>query len=103
MSSDHRCDNNLRRMIMSKSAKLALIAGATALAFIVGSGVSSQARPVWYGPGSGPVSPYKNFKGFNQVPRQAGSAQRRVTQPVSNVYHCVPNVGLVGANGVCPD
>ena len=88
---------------MLKTHKLALIAGATALVFTVGASLAAQARPVWYGPGSGAVSPYKNYKGFAQVPRQAASVQRRVSQPVSNVYHCVPNVGLVGANGVCVD
>jgi hypothetical protein len=91
---------------MYRASKLALVgsaAVAAALAFTVASSVSSEARPAWFGPGSGPVSPYANFKGFNQVPRQLVGAQRRYQQPVSSQYHCVPNVGLVGANGVCPD
>ena len=88
---------------MLKTNKLSLIAGAAALVFAVGASLTAQARPAWYGPGSGPVSPYKNFQGFAQVQRQATGSQHRVSQPVSNVYHCVPNVGLVGANGVCPD
>jgi hypothetical protein len=70
---------------------------------------TASARPAWYGPGSGPVSPYANYKGFAQVPRQPGGPsmfgghRTNVQSPASGVYHCVPNVGLVGANGVCPD
>jgi hypothetical protein len=68
----------------------------------------AQARKAWFGPGSGPISPYANYKGFAQVPRQAGGAgmfggHRATTQPYSGAYRCVPNVGLVGANGICPD
>ena len=68
----------------------------------------AQARKAWFGPGSGPISPYANYKGFAQVPRQAGGpsmfgGHRTYTQPYSGTYRCVPNVGLVGANGVCPD
>jgi hypothetical protein len=96
-------DHNLRRMIMLKTNKLAFIAGAALLVLAVGASSAAEARPAWFGPGSGPISPYKNFRGFNQVPRQTAGTQRRVAQPVSNVYRCVPNVGLVGANGVCPD
>jgi hypothetical protein len=95
-----------RRRIMYAASKLALVGtvGLAALAFIAVSSISAEARPAWFGPGSGPVSPYANFKGFAQVPRQAGGAPRYYPrQPVSNVYRCVPNVGLVGANGVCPD
>jgi hypothetical protein len=91
---------------MYKTSKLALVGSAfvaAALAFNVASSVSSQARPAWFGPGSGPISPYANFKGFNQVPRQPLGTPHRYRQPVSSQYHCVPNVGLVGANGVCPD
>jgi hypothetical protein len=62
-----------------------------------------QASPAWLGPGSGPVSPYKNYKGFAQVPRQpAGTKARSVQSPPSQI-RCVPNVGLVGPDGVCPD
>ena len=69
---------------------------------------SASARPAWFGPGSGPVSPYANYKGFAQVPRQSGGSsllggRGNVGTPSSGAYHCVPNVGLVGANGVCPD
>ena len=73
------------------------------------SAQSASARPAWFGPGSGPVSPYSNYKGFAQVPRQSGASSmlggRRgnVGAPSGGAYHCVPNVGLVGANGVCPD
>ena len=69
----------------------------------------AEARPAWFGPGSGPVSPYANYKGFAQVPRQTGGlsmfAGRRTnvqSSPAGGAYKCVPNVGLVGANGVCP-
>jgi hypothetical protein len=93
---------------MYAARKLALVSTAfmaAALALNVASSAGAQARPAWFGPGSGPVSPYANFKGFARVPRQLGSGVRRPVQqqPVSNVYRCVPNVGLVGANGVCPD
>ncbi len=69
---------------------------------------SAQAGPAWFGPGSGPYSPYSNYKGFAQVPRQSGgnnwlSRRSNYQQPNQGAYHCVPNVGLVGANGVCPD
>jgi hypothetical protein len=70
---------------------------------------NAEARPAWFGPGSGPVSPYSNYKGFAQVPRQIGGPsmfgghRTNVQSPASGVYRCVPNVGLVGANGVCPD
>ena len=70
---------------------------------------SAEARTAWYGPGSGPVSPYANYRGFAQVPRQSGGpspfggSRTNVPSPSSGAYHCVPNVGLVGANGVCPD
>jgi hypothetical protein len=90
---------------MYAASKLALVGtvAVAALAFVAASSMSAEARPAWFGPGSGPVSPYANFKGFAQVPRQFGGARRYYPQqPVSNVYRCVPNVGLVGQNGVCP-
>ena len=87
--------------------KIALVISAVAtLAIAVTE--PTQARPVWYGPGSGPISPYSNYKGFAQLPRQpSGSIVRgrttsNVSQPYSGTYRCVPNVGLVGANGICP-
>src|ERR1700722_3344748 len=84
--------------------KVAVTAAAAFLAMVVLSVASAQARPSWFGPGSGPVSPYKNFKGFAQVPRQPGSTARyNQPAPASSRGHCVPNVGLVGADGVCPD
>jgi hypothetical protein len=80
------------------------VTAAAFLAMVALSVENAQARPAWFGPGSGPVSPYKNFKGFAQLPRQPGSAARTYRPaPASNLGHCVPNVGLVGANGVCPD
>jgi hypothetical protein len=85
----------------------------TAIAFLsIGSMFcgAAEARRAWYGPGSGPISPYPNFKGFAQLPRQTGGAsmlggRRYISQQpaFSGAYRCVPNVGLVGANGVCPD
>jgi hypothetical protein len=78
-------------------------------AVVAAGGMVSQtasARPAWYGPGSGPVSPYANYKGFAQLPRQpVGLSVHRgnIGAPSNGAYHCVPNVGLVGANGVCPD
>jgi hypothetical protein len=81
----------------------AFAAAAALLAVITVSIGTAQARSAWYGPGSGPISPYSNYKGFAQVPRQPASAPRRPQQPVSSQGHCVPNVGLVGRNGVCVD
>jgi hypothetical protein len=92
---------------MSK-LKIALIS-ATILAAGALSLQPASARPAWFGPGSGPVSPYSNYKGFAQVPRQSGGPsmfggrRTNVQSAPSGAYHCVPNVGLVGANGVCPD
>ena len=92
---------------MSK-LEIALLSTAVLAASIMFS-QTATARPAWYGPGSGPVSPYANYKGFAQVPRQTGGpalfgAHRgNVGAPSNGAYHCVPNVGLVGANGVCPD
>ena len=48
----------------------------------------AQARKAWFGPGSGPISPYANYKGFAQVPRQAGGSgmfgvRKSYTQPYS--------------------
>jgi hypothetical protein len=91
-------------MFTSPKLKVAVARTAVVLAVVIVSGVASQARPAWFGPGSGPVSPYKNYKGFQQVPRQVGTGQRRGNPaPTSTTAHCVPNVGLVGANGICPD
>ena len=63
----------------------------------------ASARQVWYGPGSGAFSPYANFKGWAQVPRQnfqvAPPVRYNATSP--QPYRCVPNVGLVGADGIC--
>jgi hypothetical protein len=83
------------------------LAAATVIAIGVLSAQPADARLAWYGPGSGPVSPYKNYKGFAQVPRQFGAnrytgARTNYVAPSNGNYHCVPNVGLVGPNGVCP-
>ena len=92
-------------MYFASKFLLVCTAGLAALAFVASSTGSAEARPAWFGPGSGPVSPYANYKGFAQVPRQFGGTRRYVPQqqPVSNLYRCVPNVGLVGPNGMCPD
>lgn len=88
--------------------KVSLISAAVIAAAALVS-QTAEARTAWYGPGSGPVSPYANYKGFAQVPRQAGGSSlfgaRRINvqSPANGVYRCVPNVGLVGANGVCVD
>jgi hypothetical protein len=92
---------------MFKFAKIT-IATAALIAFGASISSTSQAGPAWFGPGSGPFSPYANYKGFAQVPRQFGgyswlSGHSNYTQPYQGTYRCVPNVGLVGANGVCPD
>jgi hypothetical protein len=94
---------------MSNNRKFKITLAAAAALFAIGAltAQSAQARPAWFGPGSGPMSPYKNYKGFAQVPRQPGSfgrgASTNYTPPSNGNYHCVPNVGLVGQNGVCPD
>jgi hypothetical protein len=84
----------------------------TAIAFLsIGSMFcgTAEARRAWYGPGSGPIGPNPNFNDFAQLPRQTGGAgmlgaRRYFSQPAfSGAYRCVPNVGLVGANGVCLD
>jgi hypothetical protein len=85
-----------------------MLSAAALLALAVASTNSAQARPAWFGPGSGPVSPYKQYKGFAQVPRQPGGpgflgGRGPYTASPSGPYRCVPNVALVGANGVCPD
>ncbi len=88
--------------------KIALLFAAVFAAGALSS-QSASARSAWYGPGSGPVSPYANYKGFAQVPRQTGGPsmfnghRTNVQSPASGAYRCVPNVGLVGANGVCVD
>ena len=96
---------------MYAARKFALVSTAcvaAALALNVVSSAGAQARPAWFGPGSGPVSPYSNYKGFAQVPRQSGAGvllprSRPSQAPRSALYSCVPNVGLVGPNGMCPD
>ena len=83
--------------------KSALVASSLIVLGITSCG-QANARTVWYGPGSGPFSPYSNFRGWAQLPRQtyfAPATRSNTTRP--QAYHCVPNVGLVGANGVCPD
>lgn len=79
--------------------KIALTAAAALVAASSLSIESVQARPAWFGPGSGPVSPYKNYKGFAQVPQQAGS--HRYVPPVTNTnsYLGYPTVNL-GCTGL---
>jgi hypothetical protein len=48
---------------------------------------------------SGATQPYKGYP--NAGISSANAWNSGVNQPY-NQYHCVPNVGLVGANGVCP-
>jgi hypothetical protein len=97
----HGAALNSKGDVMS-TLKIALLSAAVFAAGALSS-QSASARPAWFGPGSGPVSPYANYKGFAQVPRQSGGSRTNVQSPSSGAYHCVPNVGLVGANGVCPD
>jgi hypothetical protein len=92
----------------SKFALVSTACMAATLALSLVSSMDASARPAWFGPGSGPVSPYANYKGFAQVSRQAGAGlplprPRPTSSSTSYLYSCVPNVGLVGANGMCPD
>lgn len=92
---------------MSKLEIVLLSAAIVATAAMFSQSVSGS--PAWYGPGSGPVSPYANYQGFAQVPRQPGGPgafvgrRGNVGVPSNGTYRCVPNVGLVGPNGICPD
>ena len=87
--------------------KSALVAASLITLGLTTAGEAS-ARTVWYGPGSGPYSPYSRYLGWAQMPRQPSyfapvwnnniNYNRTTGNPI---YHCVPNVGNTGADGVC--
>jgi hypothetical protein len=86
---------------------MSILKSALIAASLIGLGLATagqaNARLVWYGPGSGPYSPFANLQGWAQFHPHPWNTYTGSNTNRPQAYRCVPNVGLVGANGVCPD